>query len=387
MSTPGNSLNITEEGIVVYDGAETFYGRTLVAGTGISIDNPTGVGGDPTIYVTNGVPVTGTGTDNHIVRWDGTGVPYIQDGVSIETDTGEIQVGDGAQGTPSLTYVSDTTQGFFKVSSGVTGFSSGGVKSVELRAAGVRLPDGSNGTPSISFINDTDTGLYSITGNQMGFAAGGNLKAQVTSNGLGITNGNVSGPALHFINDSDTGFYRDSGGSGETRYSGNNSYTVALDSTGIKVANGAVGTPSISFINDTDNGLYYITTDNFGIALGGVKYADLIGTSGVMRMYLKGGIGFNLTLSATDIVLDQSSTIVGITSTAATRTVTLPSGPSTGFYVIIKDQSGAAGTNPINVVVSGGIKTIDGLTTYPINTNYGSISVYYDPTSGNYFVI
>lgn len=75
---------------------------------------------------------------------------------------------------------------------------------------------------------------------------------------------------------------------------------------------------------------------------------------------------------------------IGVTSTAAPRTITLPTaGVNKNQVFIIKDESGGAGTNNISVVVAGGVKTIDGLTSYPININYGSIYVIYNGT--NYF--
>jgi hypothetical protein len=86
------------------------------------------------------------------------------------------------------------------------------------------------------------------------------------------------------------------------------------------------------------------------------------------------------------VVIASQDYYIGITSTASARTVTLP---STNIIknqsFIIKDESGAAGTNNISVTVNGGVKTIDGVTTYAITNNYGSIQVIYDGT--NYFVI
>jgi hypothetical protein len=81
---------------------------------------------------------------------------------------------------------------------------------------------------------------------------------------------------------------------------------------------------------------------------------------------------------------------IGVTSTASARTINLPDG--TGGLIagqnqlfIIKDQSGAAGTNAITVTTLGGTVTIDGATSQPINTNYGSMTVRFDGT--NYFII
>lgn len=62
-----------------------------------------------------------------------------------------------------------------------------------------------------------------------------------------------------------------------------------------------------------------------------------------------------------------SATIVNLTAT-----------PTLGLRHTIKDQEGQAGTNAITVV--GGSITIDGLTSYTINVNYGSIDLVYNGT-------
>lgn len=76
---------------------------------------------------------------------------------------------------------------------------------------------------------------------------------------------------------------------------------------------------------------------------------------------------------------------IGVINNSSQRTITLPvTNVIKDQTFIIKDEAGTAGSvNSILVTVSGGIKTIDGLTTFPININYGSISVVYDGI--NYF--
>lgn len=49
-----NAINLNASGIAVYDGSSTFFGRTLTAGTGVSISNGTGVSGNPTINAVGG---------------------------------------------------------------------------------------------------------------------------------------------------------------------------------------------------------------------------------------------------------------------------------------------------------------------------------------------
>jgi hypothetical protein len=60
-ATPGNSLNITASGYVVFDGTATFTGRTFQAGSGISLTNASGVSGNTTIATTG--TVLGAWTD------------------------------------------------------------------------------------------------------------------------------------------------------------------------------------------------------------------------------------------------------------------------------------------------------------------------------------
>jgi hypothetical protein len=94
MPTPANSLNIQTLGFVTFDGIATFNGRTLLAGTGVTISNPNGVAGNPTISSTGTVPLQFTGnsgvavpsannlnviTANSSVKFVGSGSTLTQD--------------------------------------------------------------------------------------------------------------------------------------------------------------------------------------------------------------------------------------------------------------------------------------------------------------------
>lgn len=70
---------------------------------------------------------------------------------------------------------------------------------------------------------------------------------------------------------------------------------------------------------------------------------------------------------------------IGITSTAAARTVVLPTAASTplDYAPVIADESGAAATNHITVSVSGGA-TINGAATLVISKNYGAAKLHFD---------
>lgn len=50
----GNVINANSSGIAVYDAAGTWVGRSIAAGTGISVTNGSGVAGNPTIDAVGG---------------------------------------------------------------------------------------------------------------------------------------------------------------------------------------------------------------------------------------------------------------------------------------------------------------------------------------------
>lgn len=73
-------------------------------------------------------------------------------------------------------------------------------------------------------------------------------------------------------------------------------------------------------------------------------------------------------------------TIIGVTSTAAARTITLDDDDKiAGRIIIVKDESGAAGTNNITVQAETG--NIDGGASVAISANYGVCRVYSDGTN------
>lgn len=76
----------------------------------------------------------------------------------------------------------------------------------------------------------------------------------------------------------------------------------------------------------------------------------------------------------------ESDYLIAYTTLTAPRTVTLPSANTMmGHIIIIKDESGTAGTHNITVNVTAG-GTIDGVASKAVNTNYGSIELYSNGT-------
>jgi len=76
--------------------------------------------------------------------------------------------------------------------------------------------------------------------------------------------------------------------------------------------------------------------------------------------------------------------IIGVTSNAAGRTITMPNtNLTTGQVWTIKDEAGTA-QSVNNITISGNGKNIDGAATFVINTNFGSVTLYY--SGSNFFV-
>ena len=71
----------------------------------------------------------------------------------------------------------------------------------------------------------------------------------------------------------------------------------------------------------------------------------------------------------------------GITGTLG-GTITLPTGAFQGQIIIVKDEGGNALS--ANIIVAG---PVDGGTNIVINENYGSVTVYWDATTNQWFTI
>jgi hypothetical protein len=77
--------------------------------------------------------------------------------------------------------------------------------------------------------------------------------------------------------------------------------------------------------------------------------------------------------------LDVNDYYVGVTDTSSARTFNLPESNDNNEdqVVVFKDESGAAGTNNITITTASGTPTIDGATSYTIDTNYGAVAIKY----------
>lgn len=72
---------------------------------------------------------------------------------------------------------------------------------------------------------------------------------------------------------------------------------------------------------------------------------------------------------------------IGVTDTAAPRTVNLPALANAPIWIeyVIKDESGGAGANSITIEADGA-ETIDGAANKVVNTDYGVVRLIRSPT-------
>src|SRR5215212_9225105 len=106
--------------------------------------------------------------------------------------------------------------------------------------------------------------------------------------------------------------------------------------------------------------------------------SDKTGNLGALLDEMQSG-NVKRTATATTYTALTTDHYIGVTSTAAARTINLPAAATAGAgkTYIVKDESGAAGTN--NITIDGNAsETIDGATTKVINSNYGVLRIICD---------
>ncbi len=208
--------------------------------------------------------------------------------------TAAVRVGNGAVGTPSFSFTTDTNTGLYNVGADAVGIAANGVNYLTIQAPGVAnasaifggsaavtLPSGATGTRPSTGVNgmiryNTDNGKFEAY--QGGLwqdiltAGGGAITAAGANTEIQFNSGGVLGADADYTWDMT-----------------NNILGIANSGTAaVRVGNGAVGTPSFSFTTDPNTGLYNIAADTIGFATNGVEVARL--TTGQMGM-VAGAVG------------------------------------------------------------------------------------------------
>jgi hypothetical protein len=107
-----------------------------------------------------------------------------------------------------------------------------------------------------------------------------------------------------------------------------------------------------------------------------VGHTVAIGTQGpASTLHVGGSQSVHRTTAAADYTATDNDYYIGVTNTAARRSIKLPAASGrTGRVYIIKDESGGAAVHPISIRAGDG-ETIDGAGTRTIRTNHGVLRV------------
>lgn len=90
-------------------------------------------------------------------------------------------------------------------------------------------------------------------------------------------------------------------------------------------------------------------------------------------------------VSSTPYVVTGTDYYLGVDSSGGAIAIQLPASPTTGRTFVIKDTTGSAATFNITVSVVGGVKTIDGSTSFVLNATHIAIQVIYNGTNYEVF--
>jgi hypothetical protein len=268
----------------------------------------------------------------------------------VPTASSGFVVGPAALGTSETLQVSGSTRfgGAVTVMSG----------SLTMTSSSILMTTG-----SISVIS----GTMSVTSGSILFSSG--------SHTFGISGDPNGGIKLGGFNASTAITTLYSSNTGKITLNGNNFFpvsnnTMVLGKTGFFYAS-VLSTNVVVGPGDLQ------TSDNLRVSGSGMFSGPVTASAGMM---ISGSVVFGRTaVNDTNYTVVTKDFLVGYTNLTAGRVVTLPTAVSpVGRRIIIKDESGAAGTSNITITGSVSGQSIDGATSKIINTNYGSVAVYND---------
>lgn len=367
-----NDLNISQSGIVVFNGISTFTGRTITAGTGITITNGSGVSGNPIISASGTVGQTFTGnsgvatpssgninivTSNSTVKFVGSGSTLTQDfGIanlvlgsslpSLTSGTRNVGVGSGVLGT--ITSGNDNvSMGSLSAQAITIGLSN---TLIGARSGLVITTGSSNvfvgyGSGADTLVTNGNVGIGALalnsligTGSTVNVAVGNNALVNLLSGTVNIAVGSNSGNAYTTTESSNiiighTGVVGESnkiriGTSGSGSGQQNQAFIAGI--TGVTAAGSPVAVSSTGQLSDLGFGTstQVLTSNGAGVSPTW-QSAGFAGSPTYFQAYLTS----NQTVaggSTTDtIVFDTATSNVGIAYNVATGVFTAP---ATGYY-------------------------------------------------------
>jgi len=288
-------------------------------------------------------------------------------------------------------------------------------RTIQQPAAGITVADGDgvSGDPTLALADDlaaveglsgsgviTRTGASAWTANSIADRSVVVGDAGNTVQGIGPL---ADGELVIGATGADPAAAAITGGTGLTVTNGTNSITIDLD-TPVSVANGGTGATTL-----TDHGILLGSGTGAVTALAEATNGQIpIGATGAdptlatitagSNITVTNGSG-SITIAADTLVysvtaLDNTDSPYTVLTTdeymscdvsAGVLTIDLPNAPATGSVYVIKDSGGDAAANNITVTTVGGVVTIDGATTFVMNTAYEAANFLFNGTSYEVF--
>ena len=355
MPSPSNALNISEFGLVFFDGVKTFTGKTLIS------------------------------SDNTIVITVGASTINLQasDTQDVQTLTGNSGVATPIGGTINVTTNNSTVT--------FVGSSGNLVQDFDLPTnlvLGSSLPSALVGATRNVAMGSLV--LDALTSGDDNSAFG--WRSQ-NSNATGLSNCSFGSTSLFSIEDSNFNngfgsgtlnlFVGSTSNGGNDCLGGNALFNLLEGEFNIGIGFSA----GISYTSNESNN---ILINNIGIV--GESNTIRIGTQGTGtrqqdRCFLAGilntvsGRVIKLTTPGAYPYTALTTDYMILVDTSAARTINLMASPTTGTQLVIKDNVGSAAANNITITPNAG--NIDGAASASINTNYGSMTIVYNGTQWN----
>lgn len=148
----------------------------------------------------------------------------------------------------------------------------------------------------------------------------------------------------------------------------------------LAIANG--GTNATSFAT-TDGTVYYNGTRLVTTATGTTGQVLTSNGTGVAPSYQTFSVlpVAYTNVNATPYIVLATDYYLSVDASGGAITVQLPNAPTSDRTFVVKDRTGSAGTNNITITTVGGSVTLDGATSFVMNTAYESVQLIFNGTS------
>ncbi len=318
-----NAINLTDSGMASYDGAGTFHGRTLTAGTGIGISNGDGIAGNPTISATASVAILYT-------EDSGTATPSGNNLNIVGTSAQGIST-SGAGSTVTLTAAnaSATQKGVASFNSSEFTVTAGAVAS-----NAITLSNGNNISISGSPVNLGGTATVNVAGTtqhavQIGNATNSLTSLTVGTDGQVLIGATAADPAFATLTSSDNSI----------------SFTTGAHSLSLQVAG---GTSVLKTLTGNSGGAISPTAGNINTL--GTGSITIVGSGSTLTTQLTGLTNHNVLVGA------GTATITNVAPSATSGVPLISQGsssdPAFGTAVVAGGGTGSTSFNINGAVYS-----------------------------------